>query len=406
MKATGHSMAGEERARAAQKRIGQIVLGKWRLERLVGLGGMAAVFEAKHHGGSSAAIKVLHADLASSPEARERFMAEAYAANRVAHPGVVTVRAEGTTDDGAVFLLMDLLHGRTLAERLQAGAPCGVREGLDIARQLLAVLVQAHDRGVVHRDIKPENVFLLDDGRVKLLDFGIARLPGHAATPEPGSALGTPAFMSPEQALGVAPDGRSDLWSLGATLYLMLSGKPVRPRGSVTEHLLAAMTRPVPSLGEVASLPRPLIAVIDRALAFDRAERFPDARSMQLALLAASEELSVPESQSSLSPNSLAPIALAPRQPSSPPPPKAEAQPLLAKAEPRSALSLYVGLGFAVGIGIVVAAQLTVHSAAPVSAGLPPAPVVALPASAPPSASAAPPRAPSATAPAQRKNNP
>jgi serine/threonine-protein kinase len=398
-------MVGEERARAAQKRIGQTVLGKWRLVRLVGVGGMAAVFEAKHQSGSSAAIKILHADVASSPATRERFMAEAYAANRVAHPGVATVRAEGTTEDGAVFLLMDLLQGCTLAERLRAGTPCTVCEVLDIARQLLAVLVQAHDRGVVHRDIKPENVFLTDDGRVKLLDFGIARLQGDVTAPEPGSALGTPAFMSPEQALGVAPDGRSDLWSLGATLYLMLSGKPVRPRGSVTEHLLAAMTRPVPSLADVATLPRPLIAVIDRALAFDRADRFPDARSMQLALLAASEELSAPESRSALSPNSLAPIALAPRQ--STPPPVGEAQRPIPVTEPRSALSIYVGLGFAVGIGIVVAGQLLVHSAAPVSAGpsaeLPPAPLATLPASAQPSASGAPPAALSPPKPAKPK---
>lgn len=398
-------MVGEERARAAQKRIGQTVLGKWRLVRVVGVGGMAAVFEAKHRNGSSSAIKILHTDVASSPATRERFMAEAYAANRVAHPGVVTVRAEGTTEDGAVFLLMDLLQGCTLADRLQAGAACSVCEGLDIAQQLLAVLVQAHDRGVVHRDIKPENVFLTDDGRVKLLDFGIARLPGDVATPEPGSALGTPAFMSPEQALGVVPDGRSDLWSLGATLYLMLSGKPVRPHGSVTEHLLAAMTRPVPSLADVATLPRSLIAVIDRALAFDRAERFPDARSMQLALLAASEELSAPESRSALSPNSLAPIALAPRQ--STPPPLGEALRPANVTGPRSALSLYVGLGFAVGIGIVVAGQLLVHSAAPVAAGpsaeLPLAPVAALKVSARPSGSGAPPVAPSAAPPAQAK---
>ncbi|HEY6080514.1 MAG TPA: serine/threonine-protein kinase [Polyangiaceae bacterium] len=365
MKAPGHSMVGEERLRLAQKRIGQMVLGKWCLVRLLGVGGMAAVFEAKHASGSSGAVKILHADLASSPGTRERFMAESYAANRVAHAGVVTVRAEGTTDDGAVFLLMDLLRGRTLAERLEAGDPCSVREALDIAGQLLDVLVQAHDRGVVHRDVKPDNVFLTEDARVKLLDFGIARLAAEAPSRSAvlGSALGTPAFMSPEQALGLEPDGRSDLWSLGATLYLMLSGTPVRPNGSVTELLLGAMTRPVPSLGEVAALPRSVVAIVDRALAFDRTQRFPDARSMQLAVLAAREELGgSPDSRSTLPPSSLAPISLPPRSSRTHLAPAVAVEP-----ERRSALPLYVGLGFAVGIGIVVAAQLTVHGGAPTS---------------------------------------
>jgi serine/threonine-protein kinase len=366
-----------------------MVLDKWCLVRVLGIGGMAAVFEAKHVSGSSGAIKVLHADLASSPGTRERFMAEAYAANRVAHPGVVTVRAEGTTDDGSVFLLMDLLRGRTLAERLADGAVCSVAEALSLASRLLDVLVQAHDRGVVHRDIKPENVFLTEDGRVKLLDFGVARLAGGDAHPtERGSSLGTPAFMSPEQALGLDPDGRSDLWSLGATLYLMLSGATVRPPGSAMDQLLGAMTRPVPSLANVATLPRSLIAIVDRALAFDRTQRFPDARSMQLAVLAAREELSVPDSRPTLSPSSLAPLAL-PSRAALPPGPRPlprlttpriplhpEPDAAATRTEPVGALSLYIGLGFAVGIGIVVAGQLTVRAGAPVSAG----PLTALPA--------------------------
>jgi serine/threonine-protein kinase len=369
----------DERTRLAKTRVGEVVLGKWRLERLIGVGGMAAVFEATHRNGSTVAIKILHPDLAGFDEMRERFLSEGYAANRVSHPGVVTVRDEGTTEDGAVFLVMDLLRGHTLAERLEdIDQPLRVGEVLEIASQLLDVLVHAHGRGIVHRDIKPENVFLTHDGRVRLLDFGIARVDrstrSHAT--EPGSTLGTPAFMPPEQALGRWQDldGRSDLWSLGATLYLLLSGHPVREHASVTEQLLRAMTQPVPSLGEVAALPRAVVAVVDRALAFDRDDRFPDARSMQLAVRAAQDELSVPDSRAQLPPPSVEPVALpvrAPRaesqnkRPSIPTVrPVALSTPLPGTRLPmptRSALPLYIAFGFALGLGIVVAGRLTVR---------------------------------------------
>src|SRR3954469_7871833 len=121
MPSTRLTLPIEERSRLAKTRLGQLVLDKWRLERLIGRGGMAAVFEAVHRNGNRVAIKILHPDLASFEELRERFLAEGYAANRVSHPGVVTVRDEGTTEDGAVFLVMDLLRGQTLAERVEEG---------------------------------------------------------------------------------------------------------------------------------------------------------------------------------------------------------------------------------------------------------------------------------------------
>jgi serine/threonine protein kinase len=389
MKTPSPTISCDERTRLAESRVGQLVLSKWRLDRLIGLGGMAAVFEATHRNGNRVAIKILHPDLTGFDEIRERFLSEGYAANRVSHPGVVTVRDEGTTDDGAVFLVMDLLRGKTLAERLRAGEPLSVPAVLEIASQLLDVLVQAHARGIVHRDIKPENVFLTREGRVRLLDFGIARVEAQTRThaTELGTTLGTPAFMPPEQALGrwTELDGRSDLWALGATMYLLLSGKPVREPGSVTEQLLGAMTRPVPSLGEVAAMPRALVNVVDRALAFDRDDRFPDARSMQLAVRAALDELGAPQSQGTLPPPSLEPSVLSLRTPrpvgpargSSPAsavraPTYGTVRPVAASttawaeshAVPtRSALPIYLTLGFAVGIGIVVLARLNVHTA-------------------------------------------
>ncbi len=379
MAASHLTVSIDERTRLARTRLGQLVLGKWRLERLIGVGGMAAVFEAAHRNGNRVAIKILHPDLAGFEELRERFLAEGYAANRVSHPGAVTVRDEGTTEDGAVFLVMDLLRGQTLAERVEHGSELfSVGEVLEVALQLLDVLVQAHDRGIIHRDIKPENVFLTTDSRVRLLDFGIARVENAKRThaTQTGTTLGTPAFMPPEQALGhwADLDGRSDLWSLGATMYLLLSGLPVREHGSVTEQLLGAMTRPVPSLGEVTSLPRSVVAVVDRALAFDRADRFPDARSMQLAVSAAQSELSAPDSCATLPPASVEPMALSLRTPRPDGrhkrPSVHTVRPVAATITPlpsrgakvqRSALPVYITFGFAVGMGIVVAARMTLQ---------------------------------------------
>ncbi len=369
----------DERTRSAQTRLGQLILGTWKLERLIGVGGMAAVFEAVHRNRNRVAIKILHPDLAGFEEQRDRFLAEGYAANRVAHPGVVTVRDEGTTEDGAVFLVMDLLRGQTLAQRVEQGHKLfSVGEVLDVTSQLLDVLVHAHDRGIIHRDIKPENVFLTTDGRVRLLDFGIARAHNAKRThaSQPGTTLGTPAFMPPEQALGhwADLDGRSDLWSLGATMYLLLSGLPVREPGNVTAQLLGAMTRPVPSLGEVTSLPRSVVAVVDRALAFDRAARFPDARSMQLAVSAVQSDLSAPDSRTTLPPASVEPMAVSLRTPrpndGHKRPSVLTVRPVVATVTPlptqganarRSALPVYITFGFAVGMGIVVAARMTLQ---------------------------------------------
>jgi serine/threonine-protein kinase len=382
MAASRLTVSVDERTRLAERRLGTLVLDKWRLDRLIGVGGTAAVFEATHKNGNRVAIKILHSDLAGYADVRARFLAEGYAANRVAHPGVVAVRDEGTTDDGAVFLVMDLLQGQTLAERLERESePFSVGEVLDIASQLLEVLGHAHARGIVHRDIKPQNVFLARDGRVRLLDFGLARVESAdlGRPSEPGTTIGTPAFMPPEQALGNWDelDGRSDLWSLAATMYLLLSSTPVRERGSITDQLLGAMTRPVPSLGLVAALPRSVVAVVDRALSFDRDARFPDANSMRLALRAVQNELGAIDSRATLPPLSLEPVVVSLRTPlplrqSSPTvrPVALNATPLpgATQSAATNALPFYVTLGFAVGVGIVVAARLSAGPSVPTAA--------------------------------------
>ncbi len=277
----------EERFARAKARVGECICGKWTLDELLGSGGMAAVYAATHRNGRRCAIKIMHQEHAMLSEVRSRFLKEGYAANRVNHPGVAAVLDDGVAEDGSLFLVMELLQGETLENRLRRHLLTPV-ETLDLADQVLDILAAAHEQGVIHRDIKPDNVFISTDGRIRLLDFGIARCQGPSrTTTQNGAALGTPAFMSPEQARGnfELTDARSDLWSLGATLFQCVSGHLVREAKSVNEELLLAMTEPSRSLAELApELPASLISLIDRTIAFERDERWSDAREMQLAV--------------------------------------------------------------------------------------------------------------------------
>jgi serine/threonine-protein kinase len=170
----------------AVERVGSVLNDKWTLERLIGVGGMAAVYAGRHRNGASAAVKVLHPELARHKEVRERFQREGYAANKVNHPGVVKVLDDDVVssgrDAGTAYLMMELLQGESLQDRLERGVVPGEREFLDLASEVLEMLQAAHERGVVHRDLKPENLFFARDEtgprktRVKVLDFGLARL--------------------------------------------------------------------------------------------------------------------------------------------------------------------------------------------------------------------------------------
>ena len=277
----------------AEARLGTVLRGKWRLERVVGVGGMATVYSATHRNKSRVAIKVLHPELAIDAEVTARFLREGYVANAVDHPGTVKVLDDDVTEDGAPFLVMELLHGETLDARLTRKGPLAPAEVLAIANQVLSVLGAAHERGVVHRDLKPENLFLTRDGDLKILDFGIARLrelsPDGSST-RAGSLLGTPAFMAPEQARGrwEEVDACTDIWAVGATIFNLLTGRHVHEAETVQEQLIKSATVKAPSLAEVLpGTPEATAALVDRALAFEKAERFPNARAMQLALLAA-----------------------------------------------------------------------------------------------------------------------
>jgi serine/threonine protein kinase len=283
----GFSVPPQDRA---ARRVGTVLKGKYGIERLLGVGGMATVYMAVHRNGRRIAIKLLHEELAIHGDVRARFVREGYVANAVGHEGAVRVFDDDITEDGAAFLVMELLEGETLSDRCQRrGGRLPCVEVLALAHRLLDVLAAAHARGIVHRDIKPENLFFTSDRQLKILDFGIARMkddPGAMATVT-GARIGTPAFMPPEQALGRAHeiDARTDLWAVGATMFSLLAGRTVHVADSAAEMIVITATTPPRPLEEVEpSLPREVTAVVDRALRFTRDARWPSAREMQGAI--------------------------------------------------------------------------------------------------------------------------
>jgi serine/threonine-protein kinase len=278
----------EQRARA---RIGTTLNGKYRLDRLLGVGGMASVYAATHRNNKRVAVKVLHTELSVLEEVRTRFMREGYVANTVEHPGAVAVLDDDAAEDGAAaFLVMELLEGETLAEACdRQGGKLPARAVLAVAYQVLEVLAAADAKGIVHRDIKPSNLFLTRTGQVKVLDFGVARMRevGSEHATMSGLALGTPAFMAPEQALGKSAevDGLTDVWALGATMFALATGGPVHPATSPQEQMVFSATRSARPLGSVQpEVPPEVAELVDRALAFHKPSRWPSAATMRDAV--------------------------------------------------------------------------------------------------------------------------
>jgi serine/threonine protein kinase len=278
-----------------QSRVGTTLRGKYRLDAVLGIGGMGAVYAATHRNTKRFAVKMLHPELSVSDDIRTRFLREGYAANSVRHPGTVVVMDDDVTDDGAAFLVMELLDGVGMDSLWnQHGGKLPAQIAVVIVDQLLDVLAAAHAKGIVHRDIKPANLFLTTDGTVKVLDFGIARAREAAtgggdsgAGTATGTMLGSPAFMAPEQAMAKSRevDAQTDLWAASATLFTLVSGEFVHCGENATQQLILAATQRARSLSSVApNVPAPVIEVVDRGLAFEKGARWRDAAAMRSAL--------------------------------------------------------------------------------------------------------------------------
>lgn len=282
-------MLAPEVIESAEKRVGETIGGKWHLDRVIGVGGMAAVYEATHRNRNRVAIKLLHPALSLEEGTRHRFLREGYVANTIRHSGAVQVLDDDVTPEGHAFLVMELLRGESVDERMhRKGGALEMYEALTIIEQLLDVLEAAHDQGVVHRDIKPDNIFLTDDGKLKVLDFGIARLAqGNSKATKVGSFMGTPAFCAQEQARGRwdEVDHRTDLYSVGATLFTCLTGTHVHEAETSSEQLALAIGATARSLADVMpGAPKELVELVDVSLSYDKEDRFQTARAMRAAV--------------------------------------------------------------------------------------------------------------------------
>jgi serine/threonine-protein kinase len=275
----------------AQARIGSVLDGKWRLDTLLGVGGSAAVYAATHRNTKRAAVKILHPELSTHAELVARFVREGYVANKIGHAGTVTVLDDDRAEDGSCYLVMELLDGHSLDRYTRPNEPpMPLREIVRLIDDLLDVLASAHKNGIIHRDIKPANLFLTQEQKLKVLDFGIARLAepyGGATSTQTGMTIGTPSFMPPEQARGRwhQIDPRTDIWAVGATMFALVTQKRPRDADTPNEELLLAMTTPVEATVKLAPWVPPEIAhVIDKAVSMDMDGRWPDACTMQNAL--------------------------------------------------------------------------------------------------------------------------
>ena len=281
--------------------LGRVIDNKYRIDAEIGAGGMATIYRATRLKiGDVVAIKILHTELLREPKFAERFQREAQAAAGLKHPNVVTVHDFGVSDDGIIYLVMELVEGRNLRTIIKDEGPMPATTAAEITRQVCAALTEAHRHNTIHRDIKPANIAVTatDDGlRVKVLDFGIASLRGGTMMTftQTGAVLGTPAYMSPEQCLGEELDGRSDIYSLGVVLFEMLAGVVPFNSPTATAVVMQHVQQAPPPLRVLnVSISPAVEAVVLRALAKRREDRQQSAKQLADELSAAVAGTSTP----------------------------------------------------------------------------------------------------------------
>ncbi|MGC2773185.1 MAG: serine/threonine-protein kinase, partial [Candidatus Sulfotelmatobacter sp.] len=271
-------------------------LGPYEIESPLGAGGMGEVYRARDTRlNRDVAVKILPASFSADPERLQRFAQESRAAAALNHPNILSIYDIGEAN-GAPYVVSELLEGETLRDRLRNGPLSSTRKAIDYAQQIARGLAGAHEKGIIHRDLKPENLFITHDGRVKILDFGLAKFtrpevnvsddaPTVQVATEAGTVLGTAGYMSPEQVRGKATDARSDIFSFGTILYEMLSGKRAFHGDSSADTMSAILKEDPPELNETnRNISPALDRIVRHCLEKSPAERFQSARDVAFNL--------------------------------------------------------------------------------------------------------------------------
>jgi serine/threonine protein kinase len=304
---------------------GRLLAGRYRLEDLVASGGMAQVWRGTDEVlRRQVAVKLLHPHLAADGSFVTRFRQEAVAAARLAHPGIVAIY-DTCSEAGTEAIVMELVPGRTLRERIDDPTPIDPWQAAGLAAQVAEALDAAHRAGLVHRDIKPANVLLAGDGRVKVADFGIAKAAEGADLTQPGLMVGTAKYVAPEQVEGKPVDARTDIYSLGIVLYEMLCGRaPFEGEGEAAIALARLQREPLRPRQVRPSVPKALEEVVCRAMARAPQDRYDSAADLRAALLAAGASPNADVEADVGATNLVAsPTIPPPPQPAAPPPPPA-----------------------------------------------------------------------------------
>src|ERR1700690_1787039 len=270
-------------------------LGPYEIQSLLGAGGMGEVYRAKDARlDRIVAIKVLPASFSADHDRMQRFAQEARAAAALNHPNILSFFYIGG-EQGSPYVVSELLEGETLRERLRGG-PLSVRKTIEYGLQVARGLAAAHEKGIVHRDLKPENLFVTSDGRVKILDFGVAKLQSSpedsgrsveelTTVTKSGAVIGTVAYMSPEQLRGKAVDHRSDIFSIGAILYETLTGCRAFRGETEVDTITAVLKENPPEINlEQASVPESVLQIVRHCLEKEPENRFQSARDLGFAL--------------------------------------------------------------------------------------------------------------------------